>query len=202
MNDNWHPEEIELSSYLDGELELQRRRQIASHLESCPDCRNELNRLTTVFSQLENLPDATIEKDLSRHVLAVIRNQSAAARDNGKVLRPTGRHRLVAGGPVWVSSIQAGLTVLLLGLFGAPLWQSWMEWLEELSVLAAGQQYELPWARLMEQVTVQWLAFLQVWEQPLPFSIPSQQVLIILLASGLTWLVGTRLLLKEPGKRI
>jgi hypothetical protein len=39
-------------------------------------------------------------------------------------------------------------------------------------------------------------------QQPLPWNIPSQQALIILAASGLTWLVGTRLLLKEPEQRI
>jgi hypothetical protein len=39
-------------------------------------------------------------------------------------------------------------------------------------------------------------------QQPLPWNIPSHQALAILVASGLTWLVGTRLLLRKPEQRI
>ncbi len=59
-----------LSAWLDGELEAQERREVAAHLEICPECRGELallSRLDAALGTLEApLPPRLPEKVLER----------------------------------------------------------------------------------------------------------------------------------------
>jgi anti-sigma factor RsiW len=200
MNEKWHPDEAEIEAYLDGELDSRQRQKVSSHLEECPACRDELARLNSLFSRLSELPDLAFEKDLSRDVVASIRGREISSAEGAA----SGWRGFFKGGQAWVAAIQAGLTALLFGLFGAPTWQSWTAGLDAylLTFLSRQQQVAQSMLIFSEQLSGRWLAAVQLMQQPLPWNIPSQQALVILAASGLTWLVGTRLLLKKPGQRI
>lgn len=200
MNEKWHPDEAEIGAYLDGELDSPLRQQVSNHLEACPACREELARLNVIFSQLSNLPALSLERDLSRDVVSAIRSREFSPAEGVT----TGWRGFFKGGQAWVAAVQAGLTALLFGLFGAPTWQSWTAGLDSylLSFLSKQQQMAQSLLIFSEQLSGRWLAVTQLIQQPLPWNIPSQQALIILAASGLTWLVGTRLLLKKPEQRI
>ena len=200
MNEKWHPDEMKIGAYLDGELDSQQRQRVSSHLEDCPACREELARLNVLFSRFSELPDLALEKDLSQDVVAAIRGREISSTEGAA----TGWRSFFKGGQAWVAAIQAGLTALLFGLFGAPTWQSWTTGLDAylLSFLSKQQQLAQSLLIFSEQLSGRWLAAVQLMQQPLPWNIPSQQALMILAASGLTWLVGTRLLLKKPEQRI
>jgi predicted anti-sigma-YlaC factor YlaD len=200
MNEKWHPDEAEIGAYLDGELDSPQRQRISSHLEACPACQEELARLKVIFSQLSGLPDLALERDLSRDVVSAIRSRETSPAEGAT----TGWRGFLKGGQAWVAAVQAGLTALLFGLFGAPAWQSWTAGLDSylLSFLSKQQQMAQSLLIFSEQLSGRWLAAVQLMQQPLPWNIPSQQALIILAVSGLTWLVGTRLLLKKPEQRI
>lgn len=200
MNEKWHPDEVEIGAYRDGELDPQQRQRVSSHLEDCPACREELARLNVLFGRLSDLPDPALEKDLSLDVVAAIRGREISPAEGATL----GWRGLFKGGQAWVAAIQAGLTALLFGLFGAPAWQSWTAGLDAylLAFLGKQQQVAQSLVILSEQLSGRWLAAVQLMQQPLPWNIPSQQALAILVASGLTWLVGTRLLLRKPEQRI
>jgi anti-sigma factor RsiW len=200
MNENWHPDEVDIGAYLDGELASRQRQRVSRHLEDCPACRDELARLKVLFSQLSELPDLAFEKDLSRDVVASIRGREISSTEGAA----SGWRGFFKGGQAWVAAIQAGLTALLFGLFGAPTWQSWTAGLDAylLTFLSKQQQVAQSMLIFSEQLSGRWLAAVQLMQQPLPWNIPSQQALVILAASGLAWLVGTRLLLRKPGQRI
>ena len=200
MNEKWHPDEVEIGAYLDGEMDSRQRLRVSSHLEDCPACREELARLNVLFSRLSELPDLAFDKDLSRDVVAAIRGREISSTEGAA----SGWRGFYKGGQAWVAAVQAGLTALLFGLFGAPTWQSWTAGLDAylLSFLSKQQQMVQSLLIFSEQLSGRWLAAVQLMQQPLPWNIPSQQALMILAASGLTWLVGTRLLLRKPEQRI
>lgn len=200
MNENWHPDEEEIGAYLDGELDSFQRQRISRHLDECSACREELARLNVLFSRMSDLPDLALEKDLSRDVVAAIRGREISSTEGAA----TGWRGFFKGGQAWVAAVQAGLTALLFGLFGAPTWQSWTAGLDAYLLTFLGRQQQMAQSLLIfsEQLGGRWLAAVQLMQQPLPWNIPSQQALIILAASGLTWLVGTRLLLRKPEQHI
>lgn len=203
MNDHRHPDEADISAYLDGELDSRQQQRISSHLQSCPACHEEMDKLTALFHHLETLPEAAAQKDLSPGVLAVLRGRNAdASAPVGRSTRTPPWRRLLSGRQGWIAVPQVLLTALLLGLFGAPLWQIWLDWLAALYALVAEQHFVAPWSGLAGWISIQWLAFLQAWEQPLPLAIPTQQAMIILAVAGLAWLIGSRLLLGTPDQRI
>ena len=200
MNEKWHPDEVEIGAYLDGELDSWQRQQVSSHLEECPACRDELARLNLLFSQLSEMSDLAFEQDLSRDVVAAIRSREISSAEGAD----SGWRGFFKGGQAWVAAIQAGLTALLFGLFGVPTWQSWTAGLDAYTLAFLSRQQQVAQSLLIfsEQLSGRWLAAVQLMQQPLPWNIPSQQALVILAASGLTWLVGTRLLLKKPEQHV
>ena len=202
MNEDWHPEEMDISAYLDGELDLEQRERVSSHLQVCPDCREALARLNYVFDQLADLPDAALEADLSRRVQGALDRPDAVEAPAGSPGGPVRRGGLFRVGLGWIAALQAGLTALLLGLFGAQTWQAWKGWTDAFLTLLAQQPVVQYWAAISAGVSSRWLAAVQMMERPLPFDIPSQQAVLIVAASGLTWLIGNHLLLRKPARRI
>src|ERR671928_2189773 len=50
------PQLEELSAYLDGELKLEARRELESHLDSCESCRHRLSSLRSTVGFIQGLP--------------------------------------------------------------------------------------------------------------------------------------------------
>jgi anti-sigma factor RsiW len=76
-----HPTSRTLLAYLDGELPVDRRREVAGHLRECPDCRMELD---------------TIEADLDWHLVL-----DAASLPRYEGPSAEGLHRVLAMARQW-----------------------------------------------------------------------------------------------------
>jgi hypothetical protein len=64
-----HLSEEQLNEYLDGALEEQTYRKVASHLAECADCRAQLEDLKLVFTSLGDLPESPLARDLTPFIM-------------------------------------------------------------------------------------------------------------------------------------
>lgn len=67
-----------LQSYLDNTLNPSERQQVASHLESCPDCQKELNEWQTLFTALNSSSSwqtSPLPADFTARVMQNIRRE-------------------------------------------------------------------------------------------------------------------------------
>jgi len=62
----------DLGAYLDGELDAARRSELASHLDSCADCRAELERLRRLSGLLRGLPQERAPEGLARRIVGAL----------------------------------------------------------------------------------------------------------------------------------
>lgn len=67
-----HLNDPTLNAYLDSDLDPPARREADSHLATCPACATRLNALSLLFAELESLPDLSLQRDLSRSVMAAL----------------------------------------------------------------------------------------------------------------------------------
>ncbi len=65
-----HLTDAQLNEYLDQALDGDELRQVRSHLEGCPDCRERLDGLQAVFAHLAGLQDVQVSRDLRADILS------------------------------------------------------------------------------------------------------------------------------------
>ncbi|HYM64472.1 MAG TPA: hypothetical protein VES61_07320, partial [Gaiellaceae bacterium] len=80
-----HPEELELLAYLEGELDDQRRGQVASHLETCEMCTDDLRAAKAGRAALRSAP--MIDLPAERLEALLTRLPSRAATSPGLLRR-------------------------------------------------------------------------------------------------------------------
>jgi len=73
-----HLSEELLNEYLDSALDESSRRQVASHLAQCAECRARLEEWQEVFSGLASLPEIPLDRDLTPRVLARLPGRPAS----------------------------------------------------------------------------------------------------------------------------
>src|ERR1035438_6379107 len=121
MSNLWmrHPEEVSLVRYLDGELPVWQARKMASHLESCPQCRSEFEALQSTVADcaryrqdvLAAMPAPPAEwRDLYRDFSRI--DESLA---HESLLVRLARPLVHAGAPRW--AMAAVLAMLVVGVF-------------------------------------------------------------------------------------
>ncbi len=99
-----------LAAYLDRSLPAPVERQIASHLEACPDCRRRLTAMTALVRDLRCLGDIEAGPEMSWAIKRLIRRE--ARRENARALiRPL---------PFLASAAAAAAVFVLLGLTSRP----------------------------------------------------------------------------------
>ena len=74
-----------LSLYLDAALPAAERRQVADHLDTCPDCRQRLDGLRRVVAGLGRLPTAAPPEDLAARVGREINLRGRRQRGPGRL---------------------------------------------------------------------------------------------------------------------
>src|ERR1039457_666381 len=122
MNNLWmgHPEEVSLVRHLDGELPVWQARKMASHLESCPQCRAEFEALQNTVADcaryrqdvLAAMPAPPAEwRDLYRDVSRI--DESLA---HEPLLVRLARPLVHAGAPRWAMAAMLAMLVVL-GVF-------------------------------------------------------------------------------------
>ena len=74
-----HPEELELLAYLEGELDDQRRGQVASHLETCEICADDLRAAETGRAALRSAPMLELPAERLEALLTRLPAQAATS---------------------------------------------------------------------------------------------------------------------------
>ncbi|HNB53385.1 MAG TPA: zf-HC2 domain-containing protein [Anaerolineales bacterium] len=177
------PDEL-LNEYLDGYLSASQTDDVETHLATCATCAARADSLRALFTTLDDLPDLPLNKDFSKSVLRAIRPEVVLPRPWK-----------------WAVWGQLALAALLLALTLPTLSQN--DWLSRLiqtpDFPAPLTQLGLFFEQFTEAITqtaIQVQKGLQAFQTPnLPVSL--SVLLPILLATGLLWLVGNGLLLKE-----
>jgi anti-sigma factor RsiW len=72
-----HPEELELLSYLEGNLDDTRRGQVASHLETCERCAQELRAVEAGRAALRSAPMLELPRERLEAMLTRLRSRAA-----------------------------------------------------------------------------------------------------------------------------
>jgi hypothetical protein len=101
---------LDLSAYLDGDLDPVAAGETRVHLEACTACRAELEQLHLTVGALRRLPDLPAP---------------AAILDGFRArLRPEPRHRRLLGGRQWLLGVPVGALATLLVVVGITLFQA------------------------------------------------------------------------------
>ena len=83
--DKTHPDDAELLAYVDDELASERRRDLAAHLEACPDCADSVAKLETGRDALRAAPLLQLPPTMRERVSMTLDRFGPDAR------RPAGR---------------------------------------------------------------------------------------------------------------
>lgn len=95
------PDLVQLSAYLDSELDAQTRQQVAAHLAACPLCAARLGELQALSARFKTLPEERLGFDLA----GVIEGRLAA------LPRPRGARQRPAPPGWWPVAIGAALSL-------------------------------------------------------------------------------------------
>lgn len=105
-----HFSDGELQAYLDGEIKPDDKREVQSHLRSCPKCLAAVNQLevagrvaTGALSELDTLPGVKTPRNEAEERMRVIRRRAAGRRGR------TRRQRLLAAGVILVIGASVAL---------------------------------------------------------------------------------------------
>lgn len=169
-----------LDLYLDDRLDPPARAAAHAHLAGCERCRAELDALREVFLALETLEPEPIPVDLSARVLERIAPVAA---------RPARRPYVAA-----LLVVQVALTLLLALWLGPPP----IDWAGLDRLVVPGQAVLSPvWLAAYApdfQAVIDLVGRLRVLPNPLA-AIAPEQWLYLIVAAGIIWLAGNRLLL-------
>lgn len=108
---NRHLSTVQLSSYLDGEVEPSESRQVEGHLASCPACRARLGSMQRLVMDIRRIERAAPPEDLGYQVRA-----RAVAQGETPTLRSRTRdffRSLLLGQPSFRAATAMGLVVAL-----------------------------------------------------------------------------------------
>lgn len=157
MNDlNSHPDPDQIQAFFDQILDPGTARDLQAHLEGCPDCRAALERLENLACQLSALPEFTLSRDLSREVLAHLRESQQLSPGIGWTL---GLETLAAGiligvllpiirAAAWWTDLAGAPRELLVqgNIILTQLASSWMIWWArlELDLTRSLQAFKIP----------------------------------------------------------
>jgi hypothetical protein len=174
-----------LNEYLDSFLSAEARWSVENHLMGCDVCTARFEMLNLLFAELDHLPDLRLERDLSQAVLRTVHPVEILPR----------RWQ-------WALWGQLGLAVWLFALAIPTLMRS--------ELFLNLQLYHLQASEILNRFSemfirpIYWIKeslfqllnnFQAIHLPELPFSLVV--LMPILLATGLLWLVGNGLLLKN-----
>ena len=174
--------------YLEGRLNPENSAEVERHRTICEPCSARWLMFERLFNDLENLPDMPLNKDFSDPVLKALRPSLTLPRTWG-----------------WALAGQIALTGVVLVLALPFLLQS--EWFQTVGGLGEDLSSQLlnHWAALFGQGK----EFLTGFTDPLAKLIDNLQnpnlslsilpLIPVLIATGVLWLVGNGLLLREQG---
>ena len=190
-----HLSDEALNEYLDEALAPAAQRAAAAHLAACAACSAHLSSLSVVFSELAQLPPAPLRRDLRARVMAAVHAQRPTA------LRPLADPKRRPVQLVFGLQLLAAFALLAFAWpFLAPL--AGLERIFTpglLGSLAAGFSGFTPSAGNVWLAIQSWLAGLGAQLPQLFAAIPSPLAVgLMLLATGLLWLLGNAFLLR-PG---
>lgn len=104
-----HVDDLELQTYLDGELDEAEQRAIEDHLADCPACQQRAESLTALFARIESVPDEPMAVDLAPVIVDRLRSRAQA----GRRLRWLGGAELLVGSLALAAVAGAGLPLPL-----------------------------------------------------------------------------------------
>lgn len=102
-----HPDELELLSFVEGELEGGPRQEVTEHLVACRSCADQVRRLEAGKGALQSVPLLELPADRREEIMASLPER----RDPWRLLRPAKR-ALVIAAPVAAAAALAGVFVL------------------------------------------------------------------------------------------
>jgi hypothetical protein len=102
-----HPDELELLSFVEEELDGDARQEVAEHLVACRSCTDQVRRLETGREALRAAPMLELSGDRRQDILASLPER----RDPWRLFRPAKR-ALVIAAPVAAAAAFVGVFVL------------------------------------------------------------------------------------------
>lgn len=143
---NYHPDQILLHAFLDGELTPEEGESLKHHLGLCPACREDLEELKSLFSKLEALPEIPLEVSYQSEILQRVKRQQKLFQ-----------------GLTWTAALQAAAAGIILSLVLPILpYQEWgirlQEIFNQLQSTAAANfsklmiEWSLNWAAVRESI--------------------------------------------------
>jgi hypothetical protein len=102
-----HPDELELLSFVEEELDGDARQEVAEHLVACRSCTDQVSRLETGREALRDAPMLELSGDRRQDILASVPDRP----DPRRLFRPATR-ALVVAAPVVAAAAFVGVFVL------------------------------------------------------------------------------------------